>query len=93
MKGWKIAISSLGASVLLLVPALTFASIHFDAFLVADGMGYRPGSVYRYRSCVGVTWEPHEVRDGEDRRCIGMPVGPWRCYAVVYDAPYVRIPC
>lgn len=93
MSIWRTTFLGIGASVLIPVAGLTLASMHLDAFLVADGMGHHPGSIYRYRRCIGVTWEPYEVRHGADRRCIGVPLGPWRCYALVYDDPFIRIPC
>jgi len=93
MSALRTTLVVIGASVLISVPGLILGSMYLDAFLVADGMGHHPGSVYRYRGCLGLAWEPHEVRDGVDRRCIGVPIGPWRYYALVYDDPSIRIPC
>lgn len=93
MSLWRNTILAIGATMFVVVSGLVLASPYFDAFLVEDGMGWRPGSVYRYRRCLGMTWEPHDVRDGADVRCLGVPVGPWHCYALADDAPPVRIPC
>jgi len=82
----------LAAVIAAVVTSAAVACLHFafDAFLVEDGADC-DGCRYRERSCAGVLVEKN-MRDGERTRCVGIPVGPWRCYRVARPT-YVREPC
>jgi hypothetical protein len=71
---------------------LYVCSMTLDAFLVVKGYSCE-GCVTRKRGCAGVEVES-EMRDGQEVRCVGVPVGPWHCFVVERErGGYVREAC
>lgn len=86
-------ILAIAAIVAALLACVVVASLHFasDAFLVREGF-YCEGCIIARRRCLGGRLDT-DMRDGERARCLGIPLGPWRCFKVVSDSPFPQVPC
>lgn len=83
---------AIAAVIAVVLAGATAAGLHFaaDAFLVVEG-GKCEGCFTRGRECMGILVEA-DMRDGEEARCVGIPVGPWHC-ARLDHGRYVKATC
>ncbi len=83
----RIVGTALATTFLMGVPAFLYVSLTSDRFLVTSCIYSRARTEPDYsrtRGCLGYRYTP-EMRGAYFVRCVGIPIGPWRCRATLPD--------